>query len=493
MNDPSTAPAPKAAPMPAPDAQQRLVVMPVRALLRRAPVVLPPTATVREAALRMREHGVSSMLIVDGGRMLGIVTDRDLRNRVVAAGVAGDTPAIDVATRDPFGIDLRATAFDALLMMARHNVHHLPVVDGNSVVGMLTTGDLAAQQSTSALVLAGEIHACDDVADLQQVAARIGELQRSLAAADASAHATGQVVTAITDALTSRLLQLAEDKLGPPPVRYAWVAAGSQARNEQTARSDQDNCLVLADDYDAARHGEYFAALAREVNAGLDACGYVFCPGGMMAMTDAWRQPRAAWSARFARWIDTPEPKALMHTCVFFDLRAVRGDATLLDAVRRDALARTRGNQVFLSHMVRNALSRRPPIGLFGRLAPSRSGAHRGTVDMKLQGIVPIVDLARAYALAAGHAAVNTFDRLESAAEGHEISEQGARDLAHALEFLAALRIRHQVRRMDAGEPVDHRLRPAELSNFERTQLKEAFAVVQGLQEALGQRYRAQH
>jgi CBS domain-containing protein len=296
-------------------------------------------------------------------------------------------------------------------------------------------------------------------------------------------------VTAITDALTTRLIHLAEAQLGPPPVDYAWVAAGSQARAEQTAKSDQDNCMVLSDAFDPSLHGTYFQELSRQVCSGLDACGYVFCPGEMMAMTDTWRQPRKRWSEYFQRWIEQPDPKALMHTCVFFDLRRVAGSTTLLEAVTREALQLTRGNSLFLAHMVRNALSRQPPLGLFGNIQTARSGERRGTIDLKMYGIVPIVDLARVYALAGGHAQVNTHDRLEVAAQSREISEQSARDLRDVLEHLAALRIVHQARQMDAGQPVDNLLSLDELSNFERTQLKDAFRVVQGLQEVLAQRY----
>jgi CBS domain-containing protein len=319
---------------------------------------------------------------------------------------------------------------------------------------------------------------------------RIRELQRHLAAADATAYATGHVITAITDALTTRLLQLGEEKLGPPPVDYAWVAAGSQARSEQTAKSDQDNCMVLADAFDEAQHGDYFKALSTFVCSGLDACGYIFCPGEMMAMTDTWRQPLKQWKEYFRHWTSAPEPKALMLTCVFFDLRHIHGASALSQELRRDLLARSRGNGIFLAHMVGNALSREPPLGLFGRLTTARSGEHRGTINLKHQGIVPIVDLARVYALAGGHDVVNTHDRLEVASQSREVSEQSTRDLRDALEFLAAMRIRHQARQIEAKLPADNHLTPSELSNFERTQLKDAFAVVKTLQQVLAQRYR---
>jgi CBS domain-containing protein len=473
------------------DPQLSLAATPVRALLRREPVTVEPAMPIRAVANLMRERRASSVLIVDEGALLGIVTDRDMRSRVVADGLDAGRPVKDIATAKPLTTDLRATAFDALLLMARHNIHHVPVMDGTRVAGLISATDLTQQHTTSAVFLASEIYEQDTIEDLKGAAGHISDLQRALAAADATAYATGQVLTAMTDALTTRLLQLGEEKLGAPPIDYAWVAAGSQARCEQTAKSDQDNCLILDDAYDENRHGEYFRELSRFVCGGLDACGYVYCPGEMMAMTDVWRQPQHRWKQYFHGWIQEPEPKALMLTCVFFDLRLVHGRASLLEELRSDMLRRTEGNSIFLAYMVSNALSRRPPLGVFDRITPARSGPQRGKIDLKHLGIVPIVDLARVYALAGGNPAVNTHDRLEVAALGGEVSEQGARDLRDALEFLAITRIHHQVRQIEAGEPADSFLALSELSNFQRSQLKEAFLVVKELQDAIGQRHQA--
>ena len=473
------------------DPHLNLMTTPVRALVRRMPITVAPTTTIREAAQLMRDQRVSSVLIVEQGHLFGLVTDRDLRNRAVAQGIDTAQPVIDIATVAPMTMDVRKPAFDALLLMARHNIHHVPVMDGDAVAGMITATDVTEQHSTSAVYLAGDIYKQTTVEALAAAAARVRALQQNLAAAGATAYSTGHIITAITDAITCRLLQLAEAKFGPAPVDYVWVAAGSQARSEQTAKSDQDNCLVLDDSYDEARHGDYFKALSAFVCDGLDACGYIHCPGEMMAMTDQWRQPRARWAQYFRKWTAEPEPKALMLTCVFFDLRAIYGKSSLLDELRRDVLARTQGNRIFLAYMVGNALTHQPPLGLFNRMSTIRSGEHRGTIDLKHTGIVPIVDLARVYALAGGHDAVNTHDRLASAAASHEISEQSARDLRDALEFIATLRIRHQARQLGAGGSADNFLKPDELSNFERSQLKDAFAVVQTLQSVLGQRYQA--
>ena len=471
------------------DPAMNLLATPMRSLLKREPIVAPPTATIREVATIMATQRASSVLLIEQDLLFGIVTDRDLRNRVVAQGLDIERPVADIATLAPLTVQARSPAFEALLLMARHNIHHLPVMDGQRILGMVTATDLTEQHSTSAVYLASDIYKQTTIAGLAAVSARVKRLQRHLAAADASAYSTGHIVTTITDALTTRFIHLAEAELGPAPVDYVWVAAGSQARSEQTAKSDQDNCLVLDDSFDEAQHGGYFRAFSKFVCDGLDACGYVHCPGEMMAMTDQWRQPLSRWRRYFRQWVAQPEPKALMLTCVFFDLRAVHGNTALLDGLRRQVLDETRGNTLFLAHMVGNALKHRPPLGLFGQISPTRGGEHSGTIDLKHTGIVPIVDLARVYALAGGLDAVNTHDRLEQAAHAGEVSEDSARDLRDALESLGKIRIAHQARQIERGQPPDNFLRPDELSNVERAHLKSAFGVVQQLQSVLGQRY----
>ena len=466
-----------------------LLSAPIRSLLKREAITLSPTATIRAAAELMRDRRVSSVLLVEQDHLFGLITDRDLRNRVVAQGLDSGRPVADIATLAPLTLQANRPAFEALLMMARHNIHHVPVMDGQRIAGMITATDLTEQHSTSAVYLAGDIYKQTTLEGLVQISSRIKLLQQHLAAAQASAYSTGHIVTAITDALTTRLIHLAEARFGPAPIDYVWVAAGSQARSEQTAKSDQDNCLVLDDSFDEALHGDYFKTFSKWVCDGLAACGYIHCPGEMMAMTDTWRQPRKVWAHYFQTWVDQPKPKALMLTCVFFDLRAIHGKAELIDSLREEVAQRTQGNSLFLAHMVGNALKHRPPLGLFGRITLIKEGEGARAIDLKHSGIVPIVDLARVYALAAGVTVANTHDRLEVSSQAGEVSAQSARDLRDALEFLGKLRIAHQSRQMAQGKAPDNFLALDELSNFERSHLKDAFEVVQTLQEVLQQRY----
>lgn len=473
-----------------PDGHSNLVTTPVRSLIKRAPVTVSPETPIIEAARIMREHRISSVLVVRGDELLGLITDRDLRDRVVAEGLDVDRPALDIATPTPSTIGIERPAFHALLLMARQNIHHVPVLDGGHVVGMITSSDISEHERDSAVHLAGAIFEQDRLEGLVQVSARIKSLQRNLAAANASAYSTGHIVSAMSDALTVRLLQLAEAALGPSPVHYAWVAAGSQGRNEQTAKSDQDNCMVLSDSYDQALHGDYFREVAHRVCDGLHACGYVHCPGLMMAMTDEWRQPQERWRRYFRRWIDLPEPEALMLTGVFLDQRFVHGRPELIDELRAEVVSRARANKAFLAALAGNALQRQPPLNWRGRLAPIKGGEHEGTIDLKMHAIVPITDLARYYAFAAGSPAVNTRERLESAAQSGVVTDGQARDLIDALEFLCVLRLQHQARLVSDGHAADNFLDPEEeVSNFERGHLRDAMKLIAAMQGMLAQAY----
>jgi len=458
-------------------------------LLVRGPVSAPVAATIRETAEVMRDARVSAALIVDGDALVGIVTDRDLRNKVVAGALPPETPVAEVMTPSPRSIAAQDLAFNALLTMSRHDIHHLPVMDKGRLVGCLTASTLIDAHTSSPLYLAHAIHEAADAAALPALAARVPSIVGQMCEAGATAHAIGHVITALTDALTQVLLKFAEAELGPPPVPYVWMAAGSQGRQEQTALSDQDNCLILDDAYDEAAHGTYFERLATFVNDGLNACGYVYCPGEMMARTAEWRQPLRVWKRYFRRWIEEPEPKALMLSCIFFDLRPVGGAAALWDELRAEIHDASRKNHIFLAHMASNAMQHEPPIGFFRGLVLVYGGGENQTLDLKHNGVVPIVDLARIYALAAGIDAVNTEDRLLGAIDSRAVSRQGAMDLKDALEFIGITRLRHQARQMRDGLPADNLLLPKELSSFERGNLKSAFQVVKDMQASMASAY----
>ena len=467
-----------------------LMTVQVRDLLVGELVHVTPDTSIEAAARLMSEKHCSSLVITDKGRLAGIVTDRDLRNRCLAVGLSPSRPVADIMTDKLETATVDTLGFEALIKMTRLNVHHLPVLDEGRVVGVLSTTDLVRVQSANAVYLVGDIHIADSIETLAAISGKVSELQVQLITSGADSDQTGQAVSAVTDAITVRLLQLAEAKLGAPPVPYCWMAGGSQARREQSSHSDQDNALMIAD-HMKPEDDAYFAALAKIVNDGLDACGYIYCPGEVMASNPKWRQPMRIWTKYFNTWIKRPEPMALMLASVFFDLRPIHDPEGLFGELHERVLALSKADRIFIAYMAANALKHRPPLGFFRNFVLIHGGDHNQTFDVKHRGIVPIVDLARVYALSAGLDEINTLERLQAAAEAGALSKDGAANLADAAMFIGTLRMRHQARQLKRGEKANNFLSPDRLSPLERGHLKDAFSLINVMQESLGQRHQA--
>ncbi|SCA56914.1 Cyclic nucleotide-binding protein [Candidatus Terasakiella magnetica] len=461
----------------------------VRDMLKREPITTKADVTIQQAAQVMSDEGVSCLLVTDNDKLSGIVTDKDLRKRVVAEGLSYDQPLAEIMTPDPIHIDAEDYLFDALLTMSRNNIRHLPILDGEKVAGVVTTTNIIQKQTTSMVYLVGDIYKRETVSGLREVVKQVPSMVMNLVDSGATAHNIGHVVSTVTDAIATRLLQMAEEKLGKAPVPFAWIVVGSEARHEQTALSDQDNGLILDDSYDEATHGDYFRELAKFVSDGLNECGYVYCPGDVMATNDKWRQPLSGWKNYFSKWIDAPEPEALMHSSIFFDMRSIYGEESLYTDLRDFVLKKSTGNRIFLSFMAGNALTHQPPLGFFKNFVLIRGGEHDHTFDLKHNGVVPIIDLARTYSLDAGLSEVNTEERLRAAVEKKIISQDGADDLLDALEFISITRLRHQAKQIRNSQKADNFMPPEDMSHFERNHLKDAFNVVKTMQAALSSAY----
>jgi CBS domain-containing protein len=488
-----------------------LMSMTLRELVARAPVTIGPEDTIQDAAKKMSEARVSSLLVVSAGVLQGIVTDRDLRSRVVATGRDLTEPVSTIMTANPTTMPGSALAFEAFMTMTSHGIHHLPVVaettpetstetsaiavsgavsNSSRIIGLITTTDLVQQVSDNPVYLVGDIRKQDDVAELAQLSKRRREVFLNLITADATAYDVGRVLSLIADATAQQLLRLAERELGTPPVPYAFLVFGSQARQEQSVHSDQDNALLIADEmrYD---HDSYFSKLATFVSDGLNACGYDYCPGKVMATNDHWRQPLSVWKDYFSTWTHHPEPEALMNASIFFDVRAIYGDTSLLtpllEHIRENVTA-----PMFLGYMAKNALDHQPPLGFFRNFVLERGGNHEKALNLKHRGVVPVIDLARVHSLASqAVTTMNTRDRLEQAASAGALSSDGMDNLRDALEFIGFVRLRHQAEQLQRGETPDNFLAPDNLSQFERNHLKDAFQVVSTMQSALEKRYQA--
>lgn len=450
----------------------------------RSPLACSPDTPIIDAAKMMRDAGVSSVGVTDGDRLVGLVTIRDMSHRVVAEGRDLRQAVSAVMTPDPVTLAPSALGYDVLSIMLERRIGHLPVVEDGRYVGMISQTDLTRVQAISALGLIREVAMAQAVPDLARITARIPQLLVQLVRAHQPHEVITRMITDIADAVTRRLLDLAQERLGPAPAGWLWAACGSQGRQEQTGVSDQDNCLILADGADP--DDAYFRDLARWVSDGLNECGYVYCPGDMMATNPRWRQPRNVWQGYFRDWIAHPSPEAQMLASVMFDLRAIGGDAGLLADLQQDTLQMSAKNSIFVAHMVANSLKHRPPLGLIGGFATIRSGEHRHHIDMKHNGVVPVTDLARVYALQGRLTAVNTRARLQDAEARGVISGAGARELIAAYDLIQTVRLDNQADLIRAGRRPDNYLSPSDLPDLDRSHLRDAFVVVRGMQSALG-------
>ena len=461
-----------------------LTTIRVSDLMAAAPVTCAPDNRIVEAAQLMRDRRISCLCVCDGPRLVGIVTVRDFTNRALAEGLSPETPVSAIMTPDPITLPPSAIGTDVLHTMMERHLGHLPIVEAGRLVGIVTQTDLTRFQASTSASIVADVAGAASHSDMARATSTIPRLLVQLVAGGNRHEVTTRLITDISDAVTRRLLRLAEEDLGPPPLPYLWLACGSQGRQEQTGVSDQDNCLMLDN---AVQDADlpYFEALAKRVSDGLNEAGYVYCPGDMMATNPRWRQPVRVWREYFRGWIASPSNEAQMLASVMFDLRPIGGEKTLFEALQAETLAAAAGNSIFTAHMAANSLKHHPPLGLLRGIATVRSGEHRNAVDLKMNGVVPVADLGRMYALQGKITAVNTRARIEAAGAAGLISATGCRDLLDAYDLIAETRLEHQARRVKAGSKPDNFLSLSELSDFERSHLRDAFVVVKTMQSAL--------
>jgi CBS domain-containing protein len=446
-------------------------------LLRRPAIWVEADATVGDAARAMRDQKVSSVLV--RGDPPGIVTDRDFRNRVLAEGLGPDTPVATIVTRPLRAVEITTPVSAAWTTLLDTGSHHLPIRRGEEVVGVLTSTDLLKVHAPGPVAVLRRVERMADRSGLPGYAAKVTEMVATLLAGGLEADLIAGYVARLNDALLRRLLTFAEADLGQAPAPYAWVVMGSEGRMEQTLLTDQDNALVF-DDHGEPHRG-WYQALAERVNADLEAAGFPPCHGGYMAKN--WLGTVSEWVQRFAGWFEARKPQELLEASTFFDFRKVGGtlDIEPLEA----ALSSTAQHPIFLRYLARAALDLRPPGSLVLRLRESTE------LDLKMQGLAPIVLLARCYGLEIGSPERNTHARLEAAVKAGLMSQEVFNVVGEAYKFLLGLRLRVQLKQASEGKPVLNKLAFGSLSAIERSRLKDAFRAIKGWQDMAAYHYQA--
>jgi len=475
-------------------------------VISRKPVTVPSTASIREAAELMRDEKVSSVMVTgavqgrhpeegadlglhptSSSKLFGILTDRDLRNRVIAQGLSYDIQVNAVMTQAPATVYGRQSLMDALTLMTQHNIHHLPVLDDDDQpIGMITNTDLMRQQRSEPVMLISAINKADTREQLVAEAQHIPAYMQTFAARVHDTTMVGRLLASLTDSMTRKLIRLYEQDHGVAPSAYCWIAFGSQGREDQVLSSDQDNGLLLGNGLNEQQR-DWFKRLGDYVCTGLNECGIPLCPGDIMASNADCRRTLDGWLDRFQTWTENPTPKALMYCQIFFDSRLVYGNKRLYQRYR-DEVAKLGKNEFFLGNLARLQVSVQVPLGLFNRFRGTESGKDSDLINIKRYGIALINDIVRTYALQAGLTAPQTLVRLEQLRGSNLLNRKDNQSLAEAWQFLTQLRLQHQLD-IWGTDKSKNALDPDELSTLTRRQLKTAFRIIKDCQQGVGLKF----
>jgi len=453
----------------------------VATLIRTPPLLCRADEPIREAARRMTDQGASAVLVPLPGSF-GIVTDRDLRGRVIAAGLSPDEPVSAIMTAPAYTVTADRLSDDVLLDMLERNVHHIPVLSpAGQVLGVVDDGDLVAAEGRKPLLLRRAIALADSPAELTAAVAGLDPAIIALHDARVTAEHLTAVRSVVLDALIRRLVELAVRDAGPPPVPFTWFALGSLARREVVPSSDVDSALAWdgagSDDSDAA--AGYVGRVSQAVDDGLRACGISPDAHGASAASPIFARSLASWHRAARSLSDDPtQDKALILVSVLTDSRPVWSSGGPIGG-----LWEARPGQAGLLRMLaRYALSFRPPTGFLRDFVVEHSGERRGQLDLKHGGLIPIVDLARWAGMAAGLASASTLERLLAAEAAGTMESAEAQTLAEAFGFISSLRLDHQVEQLRRGEAPDDFIAPKTLNPLARSYLREAFRAVASVQ-----------
>lgn len=430
----------------------------------------------------------SCAVITRGGDIVGIVTDRDMTRSVVASGIDIQQPIQRVMTQNPQLIQADDKVIQAISIMLQYNIRCLPVVRGNDVVGLLTTSHLVHNHRTQALFLIEKIKYASSINALAALKVEKQSIFESLVESGVSAEIQGRVMSMIMDAFTRRLLQITEELLGPPPCEYAWVVAGSHARNEVHMLSDQDSALVLSDDV-KPEHMLYFTHLAMRVCNGLAACGYPLCDGKYMAASPKWCQPLSVWKEYYRKWVASPEYNKLLSISVFLEVRSIYGNSELVDQMQAHLHQCIQNSPNFLPALVTDAIDTQPPLGIFNNLVLEKGGDNSNTLNIKKYALNLIIDLARIFSLAAGGSMTGTEERFRYAAQQGSMSEDSCQNIIGAYKFITQVRFQHQLQAIREGKEANNHIAPDTFSSFERKHLKDAFKIISELQDVAKLRF----
>jgi len=450
-------------------------------VINKSPVSVDVETSITMAAQIMTNQKVSSLLVTREDKLIGIITDRDLRSRVVAASLDTHLPVSQIMTTNPAQITENRTLFDALALMTERNIHHLPVIDQQTLVplGMVTASDIIRHQRGNVLFIIGELSKAENLYELTRLSWQLPHYFSAHAKKAGDYDIAGKILSQATDIMTRKLIGFFQQANGKAPMMFAWLVYGSQAREDQTMGSDQDNGLLLAQRPNKAQ-AEYFAKMAEYVCNGLAKCGIKLCDGNIMASNPDLRLSLDEAIEEAKRWVKAPTKDAIMHFNIFLDVRCAAGDVSLFKQLQRKRAPLMQQN-MFLAALTRNSNEISVPLSMFQKFIYEKGRKEKDVIDLKTRAVALINNIARIYALADGVTLPNTLARLEALSSNSQLSKRDATNLRDIWLFLNRLRWRHQLE----NKVTDNRVSISSLSSIEKHQLKAAFKAIERTNQAM--------
>ena len=450
-------------------------------VINKSPVSVDIETSITVAAQIMTNQKVSSLLVTREDKLIGIITDRDLRSRVVAASLDTHLPVSHIMTPNPAQIMGNRTLFDALALMTERNIHHLPVIDQQTLVplGMVTASDIIRHQRGNVLFIIGELSKAENLYELTRLSWQLPHYFSAHAKKAGDYDIAGKILSQATDIMTRKLIGFFQQANGKAPMMFAWLVYGSQAREDQTMGSDQDNGLLLAERPSEAQ-AEYFAKMADYVCNGLAKCGIKLCDGNIMASNPKLRLSLEEAIEEAKRWVKAPTKDAIMHFNIFLDVRCAAGDISLFKQLQRQRAPLMKQN-MFLAALTRNSNEISVPLSMFQKFIYEKGRKEKDVIDLKTRAVALINNIARIYALADGVTLPNTLARLDALSENSQLSKRDATNLRDIWLFLNRLRWRHQLE----NKVTDNRVSVSSLSSIEKHQLKAAFKAIERTNQAM--------
>lgn len=463
----------------------------VDSICRRPAITCPPEMGLIDMAVIMKKDNISGIVVVDGGKAIGIVSLRDLRN-LIADGV-GNVAALTVRDIMNVGlITIRSSdyLFKAIFLMSKHNIHRLVVLDErDQLVGVMTDTDLFRIQTRSPLYLIQEIESITTIEQLSLLGKKMTDMLQYAVETNADVQSLIQLIAHFNDALTRRLIYILDCREGIRlPDGAAYLVLGSEGREEQTLRTDQDSAIVYRDDLPANELAEA-RRFAERIAVALESVGVSLCPGNMMASNPEWCHSLSEWKYLTERWITIPSPDHTVFFGVFQDLRVLHGNVTFERELQAHLCECTRNNTIFFPNMARTIVGFKVPLGMFGRFLVEKKGEHSGQLDLKKGGLFALTRGISLLALEAGIAGGTTWDKIERLRQLNFVSANDLDLISDSFTFLMKTRLARQLRAVSYGKEPTNYIEPQLLTMKEQERLKKAFKGTNTMITLLRNRY----